>query len=334
MPIPLIVAAKKIEESEKVTGTLNAGFYFPNQPRDYIRRIAQIPYTIIRGENPGPTLCLTAGMDPTEYAAIAAAIKIARDLKPEDIRGTLFVVHISNILGFWERKYISSLDYKHLTGAFPGNPTGTISEVIAHHIFQNFISKSDYYVDLHGCDTHESMTGRSAFYKVGNEEVDKKSEGMAKSLGHDWVVPHDAKGADKSGPGPSFKIAALHGIPSALSELGEGDLLLEKELNGQYNAIMNLLKYLGMLAGNPTRNERQKVVDVTMVTVNRSGLFYSKVQPGDILERDDVLGEVKDVFGEVVEIVRAPEKGVVLTMIHNPVVEAGEIIILDYGLLR
>jgi len=333
MPNALNIAGKEIQPGTKVSGTINAGFYFPNQPKDYIRKVVKIPYTVICGRQEGPTLCVTGGMDPTEYAAITAAIKLARDTKAEDLYGNLIIVHISNILGFWERKYISSIDFKQLTGVFPGNPTGTTTEVMAHHIFQQFMSKANYYLDLHGCDSHESMTGRSAFYRLGNPEVDSKSEEMAKALGHNWVVPHESKEANKSGPGASYKIAALNGIPSALSELGEGDLLLEKETLGQYYAVINLMKYLGILKGVPTRNERQKVVDVTMVGVDYNGLFYSRCLPGDVFEKDAILGEVKDVFGEVLETVRAPAKGVVLTMLHNPVVEAGEIVVLDYGLL-
>jgi predicted deacylase len=327
------VAGKEVASGSKFSGVLNAGVFFPNQPKDYIRRIAQIPYTVIGGQHEGPTLCISGGMDPTEYAAIAGATKIARDTKPEDLHGNLIVVHISNIIGFWERKYVTTLDFKQLTAVFPGNPTGTITEIMAHNIFQNFISKANYYLDMHGCDSHESMTGRSAFYRVGNEQVDGKSEEMAKALGHNWVVPHDAKGASKNGPGSSFKIAALNGIPSALSELGNGDVLRESEMMGQYNAVINLMKHLGMLSGSPTTNERQKSVDVTMVTVSHDGLFYCNAMPGDVFEKDAVLGEVKDVFGEVVETVRAPAKGVILTMLHNPLVEAGEIVVLDYGLL-
>jgi predicted deacylase len=333
VPNNLVIAGKEITRGTKVSGTLNAGFFFPNQPKDYIRRIAQIPYTVISGHQEGPTLCISGGMDPTEYAAIAGATKIARDTKPEDLHGTLMVIHIANILGFWERKYVTTLDFKQLTAVFPGNPSGTITEIMAHNLYQNFISKAEYYVDMHGCDSHESMTGRSGFYRVGNDDVDRKSEEIAKVLGHNWVVPHDAKGASKTGPGSSYKIAALNGIPAALSELGNGDVLRENEMMGQYNAVTNLLKHLGMISGSPTKNDRQKLVDVTMVTVSHDGLFYCSASPGDIFEKDAVLGEVKDVFGEVVETVRAPAKGVVLTMIHNPVVEAGEIVILDYGLL-
>ena len=329
----LSVTGKEVQRGTKFSGTINAGFFFPNQPKDYIRRIVQIPYTVIGGKENGPTFCATAGMDPTEYAAIAAAIKLSKDISPDNLKGNLIIVHISNILGFWERKYISSIDYKQLTGVFPGNSTGTTTEIMAHHIYQQFISKADYYLDMHGCDINESMTGRSAFYRIGNEQVDAKSQEMAKALGHNWVVPHEAKGANKDGPGSSYKIAALNGIPSALSELGNGDVLLENEMMGQYNAVCNLMKYLGILNGAPKRNDKQRVVDVTMVGVHHDGLYYSRAMPGDTFEKDDVLGEVKDIFGEVVETVHAPARGVVLTMIHNPVVEAGEIVILDYGLL-
>src|SRR5215472_12497229 len=104
MTAGLKIEDREIRPGEKYVGALNAGFYFPNAPKDYIRRLIKIPYTVISGKEPGPTLCVTAGMDPTEYAAIAGAIKLSTETRPEHIRGNLIVVHVSNIPGFWERK--------------------------------------------------------------------------------------------------------------------------------------------------------------------------------------------------------------------------------------
>ena len=76
LPNSLNIAGKEIQPGTKITGTINAGFYFPNQPKDYIRKVVKVPYTVICGQQDGPTLCITGGMDPTEYAAITAAIKL------------------------------------------------------------------------------------------------------------------------------------------------------------------------------------------------------------------------------------------------------------------
>ena len=329
----LTVAGREIQHGAKHTGALNAGFYFPNAPKDYIRRVVQIPYTVICGKEEGPTLCVTGGMDPTEYAAITGAIKLSTETKPEELSGNLIIVHVSNILGFWERKYISSIDYKQLTSAFPGNPTGTTTEIIAHHIFQQCILKANYYLDLHGSDGPESMLGHSAYYITGNREVDDRSEGMARALGYEYVEAHKIDMLTEPKKGATYKVSAMRGIPSALSELGEADYLRGEETDGQYEAVRNVMRHLKMLDGPVRQTENQKVVDNTMVGVSHAGLFYAKAKLGEVLEKDEIIGHVKDLYGNVLEVVKAPARGTIVTMIHNPVVEPDEVIVLTYALL-
>jgi hypothetical protein len=133
----------------------------------------------------------------------------------------------------------------------------------------------------------------------------------------------------RSGP----RVANQHGIPSAISELGEGDKLLEEDVTGQFEAVSNVMRHLRMLDGEPKSTEEQIVTPQTLITVNHSGLFYTHAKVGDILEKDAVIGKVRDLYGEELETVRAPAKGVVLCLIHNPVVEAGQPLVLIYGLL-
>jgi len=333
MTIGLTVDGREVHQGTKYASALNAGFYYPNAPKDYIRKLIQIPFTVICSKESGPTLCVTAGMDPTEYPAIAAAIKLSIDTKPENIRGNLIIVHVSNILGFWERKYISSTDYKQLTSVFPGDVGGSTTEVMAHHIFQKFISQANYYLDLHGSDGPESMLGHSAYYVTGNKNVDEKSEAMAKALGYKYVEPHVIDMTSEPKRGATYKVSAMAGIPSALSELGEADYMYEEEVNGQFEAVRNVMRHLGMLNDEPARHtENQKIVDNTILYVNHSGLFYAKAKLGEFLEKDDVIGYVKDLYGNTLEVLKAPARGTIVTMLHNPVVEENEAVILTYAL--
>ena len=326
------IAGREIQPGTKYSGVLNTGFYFPNAPRDYIRRVVEVPYTVICGREKGPTLCVTAGMDPTEYAAIAAAIKLSTEIGQEELHGNLIVVHVSNILGFWERKYVSSIDYKQLTSVFPGSPTGTTSEVMAYHLFQECISKAEYYLDLHGSDGPESMLGHSAYYITGDKDVDDQSQAMAKALGYKFVEPHEIDVTKEPRRGSTYKVSAMSGIPSALSELGEADYLYETEMNGQYEAVRNVMRYLKMIDEPVIKTENQKMVDNTMVEVTKSGLFFAKAKLGEYLEKEDIIGYVKDLFGNTIEVVKAPARGAIVTMLHNPVVEAGEVVVLTYAL--
>jgi predicted deacylase len=325
------IANRICEPGTKTLGMLNCGTYFPNAPKDYIRAVAEVPFTVIRGVENGPTLCIAGGMDPTEYAGIAAVIKLSMEINPKTLRGTLILIHVANILGFWERKYVTSLDQKRLTSEFPGDAGGTITQSIAYHLFHECISKSNYYIELHGSDSPESMAPYSAFYRVGNEAVDAQSEALAKALGHKYVGAREELLGEELKSGP--RVASQNGIPSVISELGEGDRLLDDEVNAQFEAACNVMRHLGMLNGEPKITRDQVVTPQTLITVNHNGLFYADAEVGDVLEKDAVIGTVRDLFGRELETVRAPAKGVVLCLIHNPVVQVGQPLVLIYGLL-
>lgn len=92
----------------------------------------EIPLTIINGAFDGPTLLVTAGIHGGEYPGIAAAMELGRSLDPQEIHGSLIMLHPVNIQGFWARReFIVPEDGKNLNRVFPGNPDGTLSEKTA-----------------------------------------------------------------------------------------------------------------------------------------------------------------------------------------------------------
>ena len=72
----------------------------------------------------------------------------------------------------------------------------------------------------------------------------------------------------------------------------------------------------------------QEIVTRIRITVEHSGLLHYQVKPGDVLSKGDIIGEIKDLYGNIVETVRAPERGIVSFMIHNPKVDNGESILI------
>lgn len=60
------------------------------------------------------------------------------------------------------------------------------------------------------------------------------------------------------------------------------------------------------------------------IPVPETGIFYSAVKAGDNVVKDTVLGYVKDVFGNELATIKAPESGIVLYKIGTPPVNKGE----------
>ena len=53
--------------------------------------VEYMPVTFINGKEEGKTILVTAGIHGGEYEGIHAAIELARDISPEDIKGQLIV---------------------------------------------------------------------------------------------------------------------------------------------------------------------------------------------------------------------------------------------------
>ena len=149
---------------------------------------------LINGAEPGPTLVVTGGVHAAEYASIAAALDLGRNLQPGGLKGRVIVLPVVNVPGFGPRSiYINPLDGKNINRCFPGDPNGTASEQLADWVFQNVIKQGDYYVDLHGGDLVEALVPFSIWHASDNAEVDRVSLEMAKVFGIRYIVRSESQ---------------------------------------------------------------------------------------------------------------------------------------------
>lgn len=307
----------EIEPGTRKIGNLDIGPYFKHK-KAKIRSFIRVPYTVIKGIEKGPTLCITAGVHGTEYAGIAAAIRLSKEINPKDLHGQLLIIHVVNVPAFKQREYICPIDGINIQGIWPGKMGDSISYLIAYRIFNDFISKATHYLDLHGADIHESEIGFSHFHRIGDNKIDEISENMARSLGFKYITV-----SQEGGEGNSYRVGPEHKIPSVVCELGQGDKLLLDESSRVYDGIINLMRYLKMIKEKPYSFKNQ-IIRTRKIGVQNEGLFYSKAKPGDIFSKGDILGTIKNLKGDIIEKIHAPSKGIILLMIHNPLVEPGE----------
>lgn len=325
MDSSLEICGLKVERENRNKGTLWAGPYFYPPENQKIRKYAGIPFTVVRGAYDGPILCITAGVHPTEYTNIAALIRLSNEIDPKKLKGTLIAIPVVNTLGFAQREYVNPVDGLNLQGNWPGKTEyegGTISHLILHRVFTDLVSKADYYLDLHGSDIHESMLPSASFYKTGNSKIDEKSEGMARATGVKYISFSEGS----EGVGSSQRVMAEKGIPSALFECDGGDRMLQQDVESSFQSLVNVLRYLKMLEGKPHKTRGQMMTVSLPVRVSHDGLLYLRVKLGDSVSEGQVLGIIKDLFGNVIETVYAPTSGMLTSHVHNPKVEIGEII--------
>ena len=268
-----------------------------------------IPVTLICGEKEGETVLISGGVHNAEYVGIQAAIELAQKLKIEKVTGTVIIIKALNRPAFEARKGSMGLtDGKNLNREFPGNPDGTEMERLAWAVSQELQPVADYYIDLHSGDDYEKLTPYVYYAGAAAEEVVSFSRQMAEQVD----VPYMVKSNVASGG--SYNYAASQGIPSILIERGGmGDWTYE-EVRSTRRDVRNILCHLGIYQGLKDFRTYYPldVADICYQDAEENGLWYPFKKVGDMIQKCDILGEVRDYEGNVKEISVAEFDGVLL----------------------
>jgi predicted deacylase len=308
-----IISIGKIEanKGEKKTGFLEIG----ETPSGHL----QMPVVIINGKEEGPTMCLTAGTHPCEYPSIAAVIRICKETESEGLSGAILGVPVLSMAGFASRTpYVNPIDNINVSRAFPGRSDGTMSERIMHALVNDIVKKSDFRVDCHGGDYDERLSPNTYFSRIGDKKHDETAEILARIYGFRYVIER---------PATSIYTTTMI-APSIIAECGGIKTLLESDIAQHVEGIRNIMKFFRMIEGTPRiRVKQQFVKDFCYVKAGRGGLFYPVVDIDDNVKKGQKVGEIWDLWGNVIETLHSPEDGVVRKMSTNHATNSGETLI-------
>lgn len=106
---------------------------------------------------------------------------------------------------------------------------------------------------------------------------------------------------------------AKAGISNLLFDGGRGWEIDEGAIKAKYRGILNVMKHLGILAGSPEIPEKQVfVMRGNIVRAKSGGLFTPKVKPGQMVNKDQLLGLVTKFSEEKVERLVTPVEGIII----------------------
>ena len=271
-----------------------------------------IPVRVARGVDPGPTLCLTAGIHGDELNGIEVVRRVLQEIDPSKLHGMVIGVPIVNLHGFRQAsRYLP--DRRDLNRHFPGRAAGSTASRIAYSFFQQVVVHCETLVDLHTGSFH-----RSNVPQVRADLTDSGAFELAKAFGGAVVVHHVGE------PGTLRRAAADVGIPAISYEAGEPMRFQPAEVEEGVRGVLDLLARKGMLSSRPRRGQRQEIYyRARWVRVDDGGILLSDVELGDSVKAGDELGVVTDPISNERTIVRSPYDGRVLGMALNQVVIPG-----------
>ncbi|HLA95431.1 MAG TPA: succinylglutamate desuccinylase/aspartoacylase family protein [Pyrinomonadaceae bacterium] len=283
---------------------------------------AGFPLLVANGAGPGKTLVVFAGVHGDELEGVQAVHDVFRTIDPEAMNGRLIAVPIANPPAYRAVMRTSPIDGMNLARTFPGKKDGTITERLAFYLSELVIPEADLFLDMHSSGVAYLMPLMTG-YDASGTASGRVSEEAASIVGTPVVWGHE-----RIGPGRTISSASDRQIPWLYVESPNGARVSDVDLSYYVNGILNLLSYLNVLPeGETVRPPEYHLtgpgdVDISQA-VTKGGFFVPKVKLLDRIARGQTIGEVRNEFGETVEVVKSDESGYVVMLRATPVVESG-----------
>lgn len=281
-----------------------------------------LPLLIANGAKPGKTLVVFAAVHGDELEGVQAIQDVFHGLNTDEMSGRLIAVPVANLPAFRALQRESPIDGLNLARTFPGKKDGTVTERIAHYLGELIIPQGDFFLDLHSAPG--SLMPRMVGYDASETEIGRSSTDAALKMGMPVIWGHP-----DLGPGRSLCSAADHGIPWLYVESPSGRRVSAEELPFYIDVLLNLLGFLKIIEREPSDTMPELHlfgsgdVDRTQMVKN-PGFFVQKVKLLEYVSSGTLVGEVRDLFGEVIEEVRTEKAGYVAVLRSTPLVNAGD----------
>ena len=280
---------------------------------DGLGRPVCAPVLVARGAKRGPVFGLTAALHGNELNGIPVIHTLLRKLSLEKLKGTVVGVVVSNPLAFLkeQRRLDEGIDPNHI---MPGQAGGTTAQVYAHRLLERIVRKFDFLVDL-----HTASFGRVNCLYIRADMKQDVTATMA-YLQRPQIILHNPA-SDHTLRGTAMEM----GVPAITVEIGDPHLFQYNYVRRSYSGIRALLSEHKMLP------RRQLAPVPPPVICSRSQWLYTEhggfleVFPkvAQVVEVDEVVARMTNVFGDILCEYRSPERGIVIGKSVNPVAQTG-----------
>ncbi len=252
---------------------------------------------IAAGRADGPTLWVQAGVHGPEVVGQLAIARFLRGLDLARLRGRIACLMVANPLGFRGYNRLTPQDGMNLNRVFPGKPDGSITEQLAHRVFELAMATGDVVLDLHsGGDL--TITPFYVIYHKGSGEASARAAELSRCLGSrlQWGSDEDWMN------GSAITNFARRGKPALIVESGGGARVRDEDLANMQTALTGMCQAMQMLPGTPpTANDVRYGGNAVHLKCTRGGFWHPLVEPGDDVVLGQPLGRMVDIWGDVVE---------------------------------
>jgi uncharacterized protein len=273
-----------------------------------------MPIHITRSRRDGPVVFVCAAVHGDELNGIEIIRRLIRQKTMKLTKGTLIVVPMVNVYGVLNQsRYMP--DRRDLNRSFPGSPSGSLAGRVAYKFLNEIVKICDYGIDLHTGAIH-----RSNLPQVRADLDDEETLALAKSFGVPVLINANLR------DGSLRESAVENHTKILLYEAGQALRFDELSIRVGIRGIINVLMQLGMLKTRRKMQIYEPFIAYKSVWVRAgaSGIVRDLKRLGDQVRRDEVISEIGDPFGGVLQKVCATRSGIVIGKQNIPLVQEGD----------
>jgi predicted deacylase len=296
-----------------------------------------LPVASVIASAPGPVVVITGNVHGDEYTGVTAAHSLIDRLLADLVRGAVHVYPSLNPGGLRSGNRGVGSNGHDLNRRFPGSRTSDLASRHALAIWEDLVARSpDLLIDLHA-DSAQSIPYAivdRAVRKRGAERADMDARLRAHAEATGLTVLHEYPddlylrfGLDRSLAGATVNHL---GVPAVTIEAGPRRVVNMAAVRVMVDAVLGVLAYAGLVQSAPEPDPTRQTGGPWRRTAGprtaKAGVFEPALAPGSLFERGDLLGRVRALRGEVVESVRAPTVGIVVSWADACWVEPGTVV--------
>jgi predicted deacylase len=235
----------------------------------------ETPLVVIKNGN-GPSVLFTGGIHGDEYEGPIAISRLAQTLDPGELQGRVILIPAVNIPAVLNDTRISPVDGRDLNRCFPGDPSGTFSEMLAHFLDNVIVPLADASVDLHTAGRSMEAAPSTSMHYVSDAGLRARTMAAASAFGAPLNVVF--RGIDESS---TFTSAVeRRGILSLGTELGGWGRVSIDGVRIANRGLRNILKHFGVIEGEPDTSQYDGARDTRHMMVREPAAYVFTPAPG------------------------------------------------------
>ncbi|MGB1863915.1 MAG: succinylglutamate desuccinylase/aspartoacylase family protein [Candidatus Puniceispirillum sp.] len=251
-----------------------------------------VPIACIVGK-PGPTALLVAGVHGDEFEGPVTLSQLIDDIDPTQIEGRLIILPAFNSPAVLASQRTSPLDGKNMNRAFPGDPDGGPTDMLADFLVSVLLPDADLVIDLHAGGKASVFATSALANRSEDKNLMQANLDFATAFGAPltWVLGayNDSR---------SLNAAALDaGVPMIAAELGGGGGTDPEQVAQAIVGVKRCLALAGIInealpeAQTPLLVETRSSADNIYAPAN--GLFDRHFAAGDHVVAGQMAGYIR-----------------------------------------